>query len=86
MTKTKFVARKGYKFNRFFPRSNFTIGMGSVLNIAGNYFDFKYATTAQDEDMTAIASDWFFIGEDIERARSSFALQNSSKPLRSNVR
>ena len=51
-----------------FPRTNFVIGMGSVLNIAGNYFHFNYSGSDEDADRKAIESDWGMIGNDVSDA------------------
>lgn len=44
------------------------MGMGSVLNIAGNYFPFAQASSPIEADCRAIASDWSIIGRDIQTA------------------
>jgi hypothetical protein len=54
--------------------STFLIGIGSVMNLAGNYYSFN---TTEDWDRCAIASDWAMIGQDIANAvRSDAAEQN----------
>ena len=45
--------------------NNFIIGMGSVLNVAGNYFEFATSRDALSADLKALASDWEMIGNDI---------------------
>ncbi len=57
-----------YKTNILFPRTSSIIGMGSIFNIAGNYFDFNYSTSGAEADAKAIESDWAMIGEDIEES------------------
>jgi len=42
--------------------------MGSVLNIAGNYFEFAISQTDTIADTKAIYSDWGVIEEDINAA------------------
>ncbi len=61
------------KVNRFktsfsFPRASLLHGFGSIFNIAGNYFEFKYSETAAEADKKAIADDWKVIGSDIRDA------------------
>ena len=54
------------------PTSTFAIGMGTVLNLAGNYFVYNTSDTPDEADSNAIASDWQMVGRDIKQA-----LQNS---------
>ncbi|MFA7448738.1 MAG: hypothetical protein WCY77_09900 [Weeksellaceae bacterium] len=51
------------------PNNGFCIGLGSVLNLAGNYFEYNYSNSANDADRKAIESDWENIGEDIKIAK-----------------
>lgn len=51
-----------------FPKTSFLIGAGSVLNIAGNYFDFNYSESDKQADYKAIASDWNAVGDDVMSA------------------
>lgn len=44
------------------------MGMGSVLNIAGNYFSFSGSDTELEADEKAIHADWSAVGQDIEEA------------------
>lgn len=54
------------------PKDNFFVGLGSVLNIAGSYFEYKYSKSDRDADIRAIKSDWCNVGEDIESANIEF--------------
>lgn len=54
------------------PNNNFFVGLGSVLNLAGNYFEYNYSDSANDADRKAIESDWENIGEDIKIAKMNF--------------
>ena len=47
------------------PANSFVSGMGSVLNIGGNYFDYNISSSPQEADTLAIYMDWRMIGEDI---------------------
>ncbi len=58
-----------YKTDLLFPRTNFVVGMGSVLNVAGNYFKFNYSESDVEADVKALESDWGAVGKDIESAR-----------------
>jgi hypothetical protein len=57
-----------YKTNILFPRTSTIVGMGSLLNIGGNYFEFNYSKSGEDADAKAFESDWAMIGQDIEDA------------------
>ena len=48
--------------------SSFTSGMGSVFNIAGNFYDYNYSNTSSDADISALKSDWANVGNDIYSA------------------
>jgi len=56
----------------FLTANSFVIGIGSVFNLAGNYFDYNYSTSPEEADEIAIASDWHIIGEDIKQAISGY--------------
>ena len=51
---------------------NFLTGLGSVLDIAGNYLTFDFGKDGSEEDTKAIGSDWEAIGEDIKKAKKDF--------------
>ncbi len=67
-----------YRTNILFPRSSFLKGVGSVLNVSGNYFEFDHSESSLIADAKALQSDWGIVGQDIRNAAESF-LQNSSK-------
>ena len=45
-----------FKSSFIFPNTSFLIGMGSVLNIAGNYFEFPIPETGENTDTRTISS------------------------------
>ncbi len=51
--------------NYLCPDSSFLSGMGSVIVINGQYFQYNYS---ENPDELAIFSDWLKTGEDIENA------------------
>ena len=57
-----------YITNYLLPKNNLLVGMGSVFNVAGNYFDYNYSKTGKQSDFTAIMSDWKNIGDDIRKS------------------
>jgi hypothetical protein len=54
------------------PQNSFIAGMGSVINIDGNYFDYNSSSSAEEADKKAIFMDWKMIGEDIKKSINSF--------------
>ena len=59
---------KRYKTNTLFHRTSFLDGIGSIINIPGNYFDFNYSKSREDADREAIENDWGVVGNDIRKA------------------
>lgn len=51
-----------------FSDSDFFVGAGSVLNIAGNYYNFAVSKTEREADIKAIRCDWGMVGQDISQA------------------
>ena len=54
--------KKSYTRDYIFVTPSFLMGMGSVLNIAGNYFPFTQAWSPAEADRRAIESDWGVVG------------------------
>lgn len=54
------------------PRNNFLIGLGSILNIAGSYFEYNTSSSESEADSKALASDWLNVGNDFRSAKSKF--------------
>ncbi len=44
----------------------FVTGMGSVFNIAGNYYNDNCYLGGLESDANAISSDWAIIGQDLD--------------------
>jgi hypothetical protein len=70
---------KRYKTNRLFHRTSVLDGIGSIINIAGNYFDFKYSNSGEEADSEAIENDWGVVGNDIRKAAKK--INNESPQL-----
>lgn len=72
---------KKYRTKFLFVTPSFTMGMGSVLNIAGNYFPFNNSDSDIEIDIKGIESDWLAIGQDLKTAikETNRNLQNSRK-------
>jgi hypothetical protein len=57
-----------YRTNRLFHRTSVLDGIGSIINIPGNYFDFNYSNSGEEADRVAIENDWGVVGDDIRKA------------------
>jgi len=47
---------------------NFKTGFGSVMNIAGNYYQFNQSKNGSESDALALFMDWASVGEDVREA------------------
>lgn len=68
-----------YKMHFALPKNNFFVGLGSVLNIAGSYFEYKKTKSPKDEDFNALSSDWEIIGEDFKMSKKEFEKENKDE-------
>ena len=50
------------------PTVSFLTGMGSVLNVAGNYLELNYSDSPEEADATALEADWKMVGQDFRDA------------------
>jgi hypothetical protein len=57
---------KKYVTDFLFPENSFITGMGSLLNISGNYFIYNYSDDGAEADWKALKSDWGTIGQDFD--------------------
>lgn len=57
--------------------TGFVMGMGSVLNVAGNYFPFNTSDSPEEADFKALQSDWIVVGQDIQSAIDKAAIMFS---------
>lgn len=73
---------KRYRTDFLFSLPSFLVGAGSVLNIAGNYFDFS--SSDKDADTKAILSDWGVVGQDIQQALEELEKELESTRIESN--
>ena len=53
-----------------FASNSFLIGMGSCVNVGGNYFNYNSSQSPERADAAAIRSDWNVVGNDIRSAFS----------------
>jgi len=56
--------KKYYRTDFLFANVGLLIGIGSIFNVAGGYFEFNYSDSPDEK---AIESDWGVIGNDIEK-------------------
>lgn len=54
--------------SRLYGNSNFIIGMGSIFNIAGKYFDYNYSESDIEADNLAIKRDWEIVGKELSNS------------------
>ena len=57
--------KKSYTRDYIFVTPSFLMGMGNVLNIAGNYFPLDQVSSPSEADRRAIESDWGMVGCDL---------------------
>lgn len=58
------------------PKNDFWIGMGSVLNIRGSYFEYNTSKSELEADRRAMMNDWGMVGMDIEKSKAQFLVKN----------
>lgn len=66
--KAKSIKRRRYKSDFLFSKMNFWTGAGSVLNVAGHYYDFNSSNSESEADSKALKADWASVGKDISEA------------------
>ncbi len=59
------MSDRKYRSDFLFSKPTFLGGMGSVLNIQGQYYDFNYSESEMGADHRALSNDWGMVGEDI---------------------
>lgn len=64
---------KKYRTNFLYTTLSFFVGVGSIFNIAGNYFPLNYSKNSIDADSKAIESDWGMIGQDIKKSAEALS-------------
>ena len=71
---------KQYKYRTDFLTANsFLIGMGSVFNIAGDYFIYNRSKSEAEADFLALLNDWSMVGQDIKNSMDIFQSENESQ-------
>lgn len=62
------MKKRAFKYNysnHLFPKTSFLIGLGSALNVCGNYYLFNYSKSEEAADHKAISCDWYATGKDL---------------------
>jgi hypothetical protein len=68
-----------YRTDFSLPKNNFFVGIGSVLNIAGAYFDYNYSKSEKESDFKAMHSDWQNVGNDFKKSLDKWEKDNKDK-------
>ncbi|MBS1496799.1 MAG: hypothetical protein JSU03_04280 [Bacteroidetes bacterium] len=68
-----------FRSDFLFSDTDFVTGMGSVLNIGGNYFEFDTSISENIADLKALRSDWGVTGQDIDAAYHECLKDNTHK-------
>lgn len=65
-------------YHNLIPKSPFLSGIGSAMNIPGNYFSFS-KSILENNDSKAMASDWKAVGLSFLDAFSKFSIDKKDK-------
>lgn len=57
--------------NFLFPDYSFISGAGTVINLAGNFYDINYSKDENEADQIAMKNDFAMVGQDIREAINS---------------
>jgi hypothetical protein len=57
--------RKKPVTNFLCPKPSFILGLATVLNVRGSFFEFNYSDSEEEADFNALKSDWAMVGQDI---------------------
>lgn len=74
--KDKKMKNKNYFTNLLMAKNHFIIGIGSIFNISGSYFEYNYLNVDKDADYKALVSDWKTVFEDIKKSKEKFEIEN----------
>lgn len=70
------MKNKNYFTNLLMAKSHFIIGVGSIFNILGSYYEYHHSKVDKDPDYKALASDWKTVFEDIKKSKEKFEIEN----------
>lgn len=60
--------KETYYSDFLFPKSSVITGMGTIINIWGNFYTFNSSQTPEEADKKALECDWGMVGKDIKDA------------------
>jgi hypothetical protein len=56
---------KRFRTDFLFPNSSFLIGLGSIINVSGNYYFYNVSENEKEADIRAIESDCNLVKQDM---------------------
>ncbi len=65
---------KKYTTGFLFSDSSFLSGAGTVINLAGNFYEFNISESENEADFIAIRNDFEVIGQDLKMAMEKTSL------------
>lgn len=75
--------QKSYSTDFLFSTPSFLSGAGTVMNLAGNFYEFNSSESGFEADEKAIQNDFRMIGQDfsdvVDKVKEERKLMNSSK-------
>ncbi len=74
ISRYRYVSRKRGCSSFLFPKPTFVIGMGSVFNVGGNYYEFNSSNNELEADLFALRNDWECVGNDIKKAKNKLLI------------
>lgn len=60
------------RINVLLPKNSFLVGFGSVINVAGSYFEYNYSNSERLADYKSLKSDWENVGKDFKKSKVKF--------------
>lgn len=73
--------QKRYSTDFLFSTPSFLSGAGTVINIAGNFYDFNSSVSGFEADRKALDNDFRMIGQDICDVVEGVKIKNKNKIL-----
>lgn len=73
------MKKRKFRTDFLYSSPDFLTGVGSVMNIQGNYFEFNTSKSGEEADFRALLSDWGVVGNDISEAAKSLSDELSKR-------
>ncbi|MEN5058457.1 hypothetical protein [Sphingobacterium kitahiroshimense] len=70
MEKNKTKETCSIKSSELMPKNTFLVGLGSIFNIGGQYFEYNTSESANETDTKALLNEWRNVGESVKEAES----------------